>query len=68
MGVMVGENRRTCRLMPPGRGRGSSPRGSSGKTVQKIAFVPVMLFIYPFCAPAKSALRQFYGVLAEWRG
>ncbi len=39
-----------------------------GKTVQKIVFVPVMLFIYPFCAPAKRALRQFYGVLAEWRG
>ena len=39
-----------------------------GKTVQKMVFVPVMLFIYPFCAPAKRALRQFYGVLAEWRG
>ena len=28
-----------------------------GKTVQKMVFVPVMLFIYPFCAPAKRALR-----------
>ena len=39
-----------------------------GKTAQKIAFVPVMLFIYPFCVPAKRALRRFYEVLAEWRG
>lgn len=39
-----------------------------GKTAQKMAFVPVMLFIYMFCTPAKRALRQFYGVLAEWRG
>lgn len=37
-----------------------------GKTVQKLAFIPAMLFIYPFCAPAKRALRQFYGVLAAW--
>ena len=39
-----------------------------GKTVQKIVFVPAMFFIYPFCIPARRALRQFYGVLAEWSG
>lgn len=34
-----------------------------GKSAAKILFLPAFLFIYPFCRPAREALRQFYGVL-----
>ena len=34
-----------------------------GKNVAKILFLPGYLFIYPFCRPARAALREFYGVL-----
>ncbi|MBO7482914.1 MAG: MMPL family transporter [Kiritimatiellae bacterium] len=34
-----------------------------GKTAAKILFFPAYLFIYPFCRPARAALRQYYGVL-----
>ena len=38
-----------------------------GKTFQKLVCVPVMAFIYPFARPARTALREFYGVLKEYR-
>lgn len=34
-----------------------------GKTAAKILFLPAYLFIYPFCRPARAALRQYYDVL-----
>ena len=34
-----------------------------GKNVAKILFLPGYLFIYPFCRPARAALREFYDVL-----
>lgn len=34
-----------------------------GKNAAKILFLPGYLFIYPFCKPARAALRQYYGVL-----
>lgn len=34
-----------------------------GKTAAKIAFLPAFLFIYPFCRAARSALRQYYGII-----
>lgn len=34
-----------------------------GKNVAKILFLPGYLFIYPFCRPARAALKEFYGVL-----
>ena len=36
-----------------------------GKNAQKLAFLPAMPFIYPFCAPARRALRSFYAVLGR---
>ena len=39
-----------------------------GKGVLKILCVPVVLFIYPFARPAKSALREYYGVLYAYGG
>ena len=36
-----------------------------GKGLQKLVTVPVMACIYPFAKPARTALREFYGVLAE---
>lgn len=36
-----------------------------GKGLQKLVTVPVMACIYPFAKPARAALREFYGVLAE---
>jgi len=39
-----------------------------GKTFQKLVFVPVFLFIYPFCTPAKRALRAFYAARAAYAG
>ena len=36
-----------------------------GKSLQKFVTVPVMACIYPFAKPAREALREFYGVLAE---
>ena len=34
-----------------------------GKNVAKILFLPGYLLIYPFCRPARAALREFYDVL-----
>lgn len=34
-----------------------------GKAVAKVLFFPAFLLIYPFCAPARSALREFYSVV-----
>lgn len=36
-----------------------------GKSAAKILFAPAFLFIYPFCTPARAALRQFYAVLGR---
>ena len=38
-----------------------------GKTFQKLVCVPVMAFIYPFARPARAALREFYGVLEDFK-
>ena len=38
-----------------------------GKTFQKLVCVPVMAFIYPFARPAREALREFYGVLKDFK-
>lgn len=34
-----------------------------GKNVAKILFLPGFLFIYPFCRPARAALRSYYAIL-----
>ena len=34
-----------------------------GKNVAKILFLVAYVFIYPFCRPARAALRQYYDVL-----
>ena len=34
-----------------------------GKNVAKILFLVAYVFIYPFCRPARAALRQYYEVL-----
>ena len=34
-----------------------------GKGAAKAAFLPVFLFIYPFCVPARKALRAYYSVV-----
>lgn len=34
-----------------------------GVSAAKILFTPVFLFIYPFCKPAKAALKEFYSIL-----
>jgi len=39
-----------------------------GKGFLKVLCVPVMAFIYPFARPAKAALREYYSVLAAFRG
>ena len=39
-----------------------------GKNALKVMCVPVMLFIYPFAAPARRALAEFRGVLREYAG
>ena len=39
-----------------------------GKSALKALCVPVVLFIYPFAHPAKSALRKYYTVLGKFRG
>ncbi len=33
-----------------------------GKDIAKILFFPAFLFIYPFCRPARAALKQYYEV------
>lgn len=37
-----------------------------GKGFLKILCVPVMAFIFPFAAPARSALREYYSVLSRF--
>lgn len=34
-----------------------------GVGAAKILFTPVFLFIYPFCKPAKAALKEFYSII-----
>lgn len=34
-----------------------------GVSAAKILFTPVFLFIYPFCKPAKAALKEFYSII-----
>ncbi len=34
-----------------------------GKNIAKILFLPAYLFIYPFCRPARDALKQYYAVV-----